>query len=34
MGTGGALAQNPGVRRDLPYDLLKNFTPVAIVSEA
>lgn len=34
MGTGGALAQNPGVRRDLPYDLLKNFTPVAMVSEA
>jgi tripartite-type tricarboxylate transporter receptor subunit TctC len=34
MGTGGALAQNPGVRRDLPYDLLKNFTPVAMISEA
>ncbi|HSW18766.1 MAG TPA: tripartite tricarboxylate transporter substrate binding protein [Ramlibacter sp.] len=34
MGTGGALAQNPGVRRDLPYDLLKNFTPVAMLSEA
>jgi tripartite-type tricarboxylate transporter receptor subunit TctC len=34
MGTGGALAQNPGVRRDVPYDPLKNFTPVAIVSEA
>lgn len=34
MGTGGALAQNPGVRRDLPYDILKNFTPVAMVSEA
>jgi tripartite-type tricarboxylate transporter receptor subunit TctC len=34
MGTGGALAQNPGVRRDLPYDLLKNFTPVALLSEA
>lgn len=34
MGTGGALAQNPGVRHDLPYDLLKNFTPVAMVSEA
>ena len=34
MGTGGALSQNPGVRRDLPYDLMKNFTPVALVSEA
>jgi tripartite-type tricarboxylate transporter receptor subunit TctC len=34
MGTGGALAQNPGVRRDLPYELLKNFTPVALISEA
>ena len=34
LGTGGALAQNPGVRRDLPYDLLKNFTPVAVLAEA
>ena len=33
MGTGGALAQNPGVRRDLPYDILKNFTPIAMVAE-
>ncbi len=34
MGTGGGLAQNPGVRPDFPYDLLKNFTPVAMISEA
>lgn len=34
IGTGGALSQNPGVRRDLPYDLMKNFTPIALVSEA
>jgi tripartite-type tricarboxylate transporter receptor subunit TctC len=34
LGTGGALAQNPGIRRDLPYDLLKNFTPVAVLAEA
>jgi tripartite-type tricarboxylate transporter receptor subunit TctC len=34
LGTGGALAQNPGVRRDPPYDLLKSFTPVALLSEA
>jgi tripartite-type tricarboxylate transporter receptor subunit TctC len=34
MGTGGALAQNPGIRRDLPYDILKNFTPIAMVAEA
>lgn len=34
MGTGGGLAQNPGVRKDLPYDILKNFTPVALIAEA
>ena len=34
MGTGGALAQNPGIRKDLPYDILKNFTPIALVAEA
>ncbi|CAN7142118.1 MULTISPECIES: Bug family tripartite tricarboxylate transporter substrate binding protein [unclassified Variovorax] len=34
IGTGGALAQNPGVRRDLPYDVLKNFTPIALLAEA
>ena len=34
MGTGGALAQNPGIRKDLPYDPLKNFTPIALVTEA
>jgi tripartite-type tricarboxylate transporter receptor subunit TctC len=34
LGTGGALAQNPGIRRDLPYDLLKNFTPIAMLAEA
>jgi tripartite-type tricarboxylate transporter receptor subunit TctC len=34
LGTGGALAQNPGLRRDMPYDLLKNFTPIAVLSEA
>ncbi len=31
MGTGSALAQNPGVRRDLPYDAEKDFVPVAMV---
>lgn len=34
IGTGGALAQNPGVRKDLPYDPLKNFTPIASLAEA
>ena len=34
MGTAGALAQNPGIRRDLPYDVLKNFTPIAMVADA
>lgn len=34
LGTGGALAQNPGIRKDLPYDILKNFTPIALVAEA
>ena len=34
IGTGGALAQNPGIRRDLPYEVLKNFTPVALLAEA
>jgi tripartite-type tricarboxylate transporter receptor subunit TctC len=34
IGTGGALAQSPGVRRDLPYDLMKNFTPIALLAEA
>jgi tripartite-type tricarboxylate transporter receptor subunit TctC len=34
MGTGGALVQNPAVRKDLPYDIVKNFTPVAMVAEA
>ncbi|UUZ77238.1 tripartite tricarboxylate transporter substrate binding protein [Polaromonas sp. P1(28)-13] len=34
MGTGGALVQNPGIRKDLPYDILKNFTPIALVGEA
>jgi tripartite-type tricarboxylate transporter receptor subunit TctC len=33
MGTGGALAQNPGLRTDLPYNILKNFTPIAMVAE-
>jgi len=34
MGTGGALVQNPGVRTDLPYDILRDFTPVALIAEA
>ena len=34
IGTGGALAQNPGVRKDLPYDPMKSFTPVALLAEA
>ncbi|RZL88933.1 MAG: tripartite tricarboxylate transporter substrate binding protein [Variovorax sp.] len=33
LGTGSALAQGPGVRKDLPYDPLKNFTPVALVAD-
>ena len=33
IGSGGALAQGPGVRTDLPYHPLKNFTPVALVAE-
>ncbi|MDO8280862.1 MAG: tripartite tricarboxylate transporter substrate-binding protein [Burkholderiaceae bacterium] len=31
MGTGSSLAQGPGMRRDLPYDPLKDFTPIALV---
>ena len=34
MGTGGALSQNPGIRTDLPYDILKSFTPIALIAEA
>lgn len=34
MGTGGALANGPGVRRDLTYDVLQDFTPIALLSEA
>jgi len=30
-GTGSSLAQNPGVRKDLPYDPAKDFTPVAFL---
>jgi tripartite-type tricarboxylate transporter receptor subunit TctC len=33
LGTGSALAQGPGVRKDLPYDPLKNFSHVALVAE-
>lgn len=30
-GTGSSLAQNPGIRKDLPYDPLKDFEPVAML---
>jgi len=34
LGTGSALSQGPGVRDDLPYDPLKDFTHVAMVATA
>lgn len=34
IGSAGALSQGPGVRTDLPYDPLKNFTPVTLIGEA
>ena len=34
LGSAGALSQGPGVRTDLPYDPLKNFTPVNLIGEA
>lgn len=34
LGTGSAFSQGPGVRRDLPYDPLKDFTLVSMVSTA
>lgn len=34
MGTGSALSQSPGVRNDLPYDPLKDFTFVGLVGTA
>jgi len=34
LGTGSGLAQGPGVRRDLPYDPLKDFTPIGMVATA
>lgn len=30
-GTGSSLAQNPGIRKDLPYDPQKDFEPVAML---
>ena len=30
-GTGSSLAQNPGIRKDLPYDPVKDFVPVAML---
>lgn len=33
LGTGSALAQGPGVRKDLPYDPIRNFSQVALVAE-
>lgn len=32
MGTGSSLAQGPGMRRDLPYDPLKDFTFLSMVA--
>lgn len=34
FGSASALSQGPAVRTDLPYDLKKNFTPVALIGEA
>lgn len=34
LGTGSGLAQGPGVRKDLPYDPMKDFTHVAMVATA
>ena len=31
VGTGSSLAQNPGIRKDLPYDPVKDFAPVALL---
>lgn len=31
LSAGSALVQNPGIRRDLPYDPIRDFTPVAHV---
>lgn len=33
IGSGGALTQGPGVRTDLPYQTLKDFTPIALIAE-
>lgn len=33
IGSGGALTQGPSVRNDLPYNTLKNFTPIALIAE-
>ncbi len=34
FGTGSAFSQGPGVRTDLPYDPLKDFTLIGMVSSA
>ncbi len=34
LGVGSSLASGPGVRKDLPYDPLKDFTPVALTTRA
>lgn len=34
LGTGSAFSQGPGVRRDLPYDPLKDFALISLVSTA
>ena len=33
IGSGGALVQGPGVRTDLPYDPIKDFTPIALIAD-
>jgi tripartite-type tricarboxylate transporter receptor subunit TctC len=33
LGTAGALTMGPGVRSDIPYDVVKNFTQVARIGE-
>lgn len=33
LGSAGAMVQGPAVRTDLPYDPVKNFTPIAMIAD-